>query len=212
MSNSGTTMVLIVLVAGLLTFFFGKWYFAPVPETTTIVYEEAEPLLEESDGPDIQIAKTPITPELISLQKELRNISFETGSVGDKLLNFMLSGKQNFRRERYEIKNNSFLKSEKKLSPELLIELEQLAAILKAYPDLIIEIVSHTDYRGAWEAQQERTNKRAILLRTQLVNELDAPENQVFAKGEGSTYLIADGDSERAQQLNERIEIKIKGI
>jgi len=212
MNNSGTTLILMVVVVGLLTYLFGQWYFAPAPETSTIVYQEAEPLLEESDGPDIRIAKTPITPELIALQKELRSIPYEPGSLGDKLLNFILSGKQNFRRERYEIKHNSFLKSERKLSPELLNELEQVSAIIKAYPDLVIEIVSHTDYRGAWEAQQERTNKRATLLRSQLVDEFGAPEDQVFAKGEGSTYLIADGNAERARQLNERVEVLIKGI
>lgn len=212
MNNNGLTLVLLFIMAALIAYFVGQWLFSPVagPPVQVAVQPQAPPLLEEEEDVEaFRATPKPVSPELAAQRRELRNLSFDEGSVGDKLLNFLLSGKTNYARERYELKHNGFLSSETQISSALNQELSNLAAVLKAYPDLVIEIAAHTGMSGTWTDQQGRTQARADLLRDQLVDNFSVPAAQVEANGKGASYVIADGQTERGRLLNERVEFRI---
>jgi outer membrane protein OmpA-like peptidoglycan-associated protein len=42
-----------------------------------------------------------------------------------------------------------------------------------------------------------------------LVKKYSVPKDQVEANGQGASYMIADGQTERGRLLNERVEFRI---
>lgn len=172
------------------------------------IEKEADPLDEPLEL--IEAEPEEITPELEAARRDLRSMALAENEVADKLLNFILSGKRDYRREVYEFQNNPFL-SQESLSPELESELQNLAEVLKAYPRVNIELVTHTNSEGTWDEQQDRTGARANLLK-QYLRDQGVPSPQIIPSGYGASNPIADGTSERGRQMNERIELLIRGL
>ena len=172
------------------------------------IEKEADPLDEPLELAEPEPEE--ITPELEAARRDLRSLALAENEVADKLLNFILSGKKDFRREVYEFQNNPFLTQET-LSPALEQELQNLAEVLKAYPRVNIELITHTNEEGTWDDQQERTGARANLLKKYLRDQGVASQ-QIIPSGYGASNPIADGNSERGRQMNERIELLIRGL
>jgi hypothetical protein len=96
---------------------------------------------------------------------------------------------------------------------EASLELQKIAAIMKAYPKMKIDIRSHTDSRNTIEYNQKLSQKRADHTRNWLINEGITPE-RLKASGYGESKLInacADGITctEEQHQENRRSEFII---
>jgi outer membrane protein OmpA-like peptidoglycan-associated protein len=93
------------------------------------------------------------------------------------------------------------------------LELQKIADIMKAYPQMNIDVRSHTDSRYASEYNQKLSQQRAESTRDWLMNQCIAPE-RLKASGYGESKLInvcADGItcSEEQHQENRRSEFII---
>ena len=93
------------------------------------------------------------------------------------------------------------------------IELEKVARIMKKYPDLKIELGSHTDSRANDKYNWELSEKRAKASLAWLV-ERGANPNNISGKGYGETQLVNKCSnnvkcSEAEHQLNRRTEFVI---
>lgn len=93
------------------------------------------------------------------------------------------------------------------------LELQKIADIMKAYPQMNIDVRSHTDSRNAAEYNQKLSQKRAESTRDWLINQCIAPE-RLKASGYGESKLInvcADGITctEEQHQENRRSEFII---
>ncbi len=100
-----------------------------------------------------------------------------------------------------------------KIIPEAEPSLEYLASLMKEYPDMIIELSSHTDSRGLSNYNQQLSQRRAESARIWL---LDAgiEENRINAVGYGESMILnrcKDGIrcSEDEHRYNRRTEFKI---
>ena len=93
------------------------------------------------------------------------------------------------------------------------LELQKIADIMKAYPQMKIDVRSHTDSQYASEYNQKLSQKRAESTRDWLINQCIAPE-RLKASGYGESKLInvcADGITctEEQHQENRRSEFII---
>lgn len=88
-------------------------------------------------------------------------------------------------------------------------ELQQIAAFLKRYPNVIIEIGGHTSTQGDDDFNLKVSKLRAEAIVKYLREELAIRPSQLQAKGYGQTTPIESNKTERGRALNERIEVKI---
>lgn len=91
------------------------------------------------------------------------------------------------------------------------IELAKVIAVMKKYPDIVIEVRSHTDSRGSDAYNRALSERRAKATVDYIVNEGGVSPDRISGKGYGETRLInhcSDGVSCSAEehQLNRRSE------
>jgi outer membrane protein OmpA-like peptidoglycan-associated protein len=95
-------------------------------------------------------------------------------------------------------------------------ELEDLANLMKAYPSMEIELISHTDCRGTDQFNLELSLARAESAKKFLVNRA-IDKNRIKAFGYGEAYPLnncrcdsSENDcSEEAYEINRRTEVRI---
>jgi outer membrane protein OmpA-like peptidoglycan-associated protein len=133
------------------------------------------------------------------------NFDFSDKIGADKILDIPL---EPIKKEAKEILNNIFFDTAKwDLKPESTIELDKLVALLKANPDLPIEISGHTDDVGKDNdnliLSQKRAKSVVEYLAQKGVNVL-----KIKAEGYGKTRPYVSNSSDENRKLNRRIEVK----
>ncbi|MUP43919.1 OmpA family protein, partial [Gramella aestuarii] len=106
-----------------------------------------------------------------------------------------------------EIDNIYFDFDKSNIRPDAAAELDKLIDLMKnQYPELVIEIGSHTDRRGTNAYNEKLAERRAKATRDYLVENGIAPERIVAYKGYGETKPAIDCDrcTEKDHQLNRR--------
>ncbi len=97
--------------------------------------------------------------------------------------------------------------------------LEQVAAGLKKYPRLKVELQGHTDSKGPDAYNLTLSQKRADAVRNYLL-QAGVPSTQMTAKGYGEGQPIADNTSDEGRAKNRRVvmfvvanpgEVDVKG-
>jgi len=91
-----------------------------------------------------------------------------------------------------------------RLKPESRVVLDNVAADLKKYPRLRIELQGHTDSSGADEYNLKLSQQRADAVRTYLIDQGVAP-SQLVARGYGESQPIEDNKTEAGRALNRRV-------
>ena len=99
---------------------------------------------------------------------------------------------------------------------ESKVVLGRVVALMKKYPDMVIEIGSHTDCRGNAKFNEDLSQKRANSTR-EFIIESGISAKRVMAKGYGESVPIIkcktdDECSEEEHELNRRSEFVIKNL
>ena len=126
-------------------------------------------------------------------KKALDGISFAAGSVGSQIVNFVdggFKGDANFK-----FNELSFDSGSAKITENTRVEVDNLAAILKAYPKLDIEVTGYTDNTGEPEANVQLSKARAMAVKARLMNQGIA-SNRISTFGKGSENPVATNDTE----------------
>jgi outer membrane protein OmpA-like peptidoglycan-associated protein len=113
----------------------------------------------------------------------------------------------------FQLKNIYYNFNDATIRPDARKDLEALYIIMNKYPDMEIELASHTDARGSDAYNADLSQRRATNAVEYLVNKGIAT-NRIVAKGYGETMLrnkCADGVScgESEHKKNRRTEVKI---
>jgi len=87
-------------------------------------------------------------------------------------------------------------------------QLAQLAAVLKAYPTVVIAVEGHTDNTGDPAANKKLSEDRAAAVKDALVG-MGVPAERVTSTGWGAEKPIASNDTEEGKLKNRRVEISI---
>lgn len=76
------------------------------------------------------------------------------------------------------------------IRPDAEVELQKIIAVMKSYPELRIEIRSHTDSRGDDAYNKALSEKRAKATRDYIVSKTGIESSRIIAKGYGETQPV----------------------
>jgi outer membrane protein OmpA-like peptidoglycan-associated protein len=94
------------------------------------------------------------------------------------------------------------------LRPESRAQLENIAAILTAYPNVHVKIAAFTDSMGSAERNVKLSQVRADSVRTELVARGVSPE-RVKAQGFGEQNAAADNSTGSGRARNRRASLQV---
>jgi|GEM_PF-125128 len=103
------------------------------------------------------------------------------------------------------------------IRPDAKIELNKIVAIMNDYPDMIIELGSHTDCRQTMSYNERLSSNRAKASAAYVKSRISDPA-RIYGKGYGETQLVNDcgceptnesSCSDEQHQMNRRTEFKI---
>ncbi|SDJ40003.1 WD40-like Beta Propeller Repeat [Flavobacterium glycines] len=94
--------------------------------------------------------------------------------------------------------------------------LNRVIELMKKYPEMVVEIGSHTDNRGNAKYNLDLSSKRAASTREYFISQ-GIPAKRIFAKGYGETVQIvkcepSESCNEEQHELNRRSEFVIKNL
>lgn len=94
--------------------------------------------------------------------------------------------------------------------------LNRVVELMNKYPEMVVEIGSHTDNRGNAKFNENLSQKRADATRNYILEE-GIPKNRILAKGYGESVPIVkcipeDSCDEEQHELNRRSEFVIKNL
>jgi len=94
------------------------------------------------------------------------------------------------------------------LRPGFIGSLNDLARNLQQYPNTTVEIVGHTDSSGTASYNQQLSQRRALSVRSVLVN-AGVSSQRLRAIGQGESNPVASNATAAGRQQNRRVEIFI---
>ena len=104
--------------------------------------------------------------------------------------------------------NILFNKNSTTLTDDAKEVLQDVAAAILGYSDLVVEIAGHTDTTGDAVRNLSLSKQRAEAVRDYLV-EIDVPGNRLSPIGYGETAPIGDNDTDAGRAANRRIEFNL---
>jgi outer membrane protein OmpA-like peptidoglycan-associated protein len=96
------------------------------------------------------------------------------------------------------------------LKKSSLYELNRLATILKEHPEMIIEIVGHTDSYGSSRYNNYLSQKRTSAICSYFKNQSFINETRLVVRNLGETMPVAGNETKDGRKLNRRVELKLK--
>jgi len=146
--------------------------------------------------------------------------AFATQSVGNKLdvlNNFSISNNssddllaQSLMQEIDALPTKSivFNKGSTTLKQEARTVLDDIAASILGYDDVVLEVAGHTDSSGDAVRNLKLSKERAESVRTYLIDQ-DVPANRLRAIGYGETVPLKTNDTAAGRAANRRIEFNL---
>ena len=136
----------------------------------------------------------------------LDKVSFTANSAGSQMMDFIKGG---FKGDGRVIFNNlTFASSSAQITGDSATEIDNLAAILKAYPNVKINIAGYTDSQGDATKNKALSEARAMAIKGRLMGQ-DIVGTRISTQGFGAENPIASNDTEEGRAQNRRIEVTI---
>lgn len=112
----------------------------------------------------------------------------------------------------YTIENLYFETGSSDLKAGYELQLNNLAEILNAYPDLKIKLGGYTDNSGNEESNLQLSNLRAQTAKLKLL-ELGVPADRIEAEGYGSQHPVCEAnDTDECKAKNRRIDVRVLAL
>ncbi|RUM73560.1 MAG: hypothetical protein DSZ10_03030 [Sulfurovum sp.] len=109
-----------------------------------------------------------------------------------------------------KVENIEFEVAKDRLTPKGRATVDKLAAILKQYPHIRVEIAGHTDSDGNDDFNLRLSQARVDTVKNALISQgIDA--SRMIAKGYGESRPLVPNDTAENKQKNRRVEINIIG-
>jgi len=136
----------------------------------------------------------------------LSDIKFAAGSAGSQMMDYIEGGFEGDGKVTF--KNLTFASGSSAISGATAAEVDNLAAILKAYPDVKLQIDGYTDSTGNADSNVTLSQSRADAVKSRLIAQ-GVDESRLMTTGHGSANPIASNDTKEGQSQNRRIEASI---
>ena len=137
----------------------------------------------------------------------LDKITFTAGSAGNQMMEFIdggFKGDANF-----TFKDLTFDTGSANISGATASEVDNVAAILKAYPDVKVAVTGYTDNTGDAAKNIQLSKARAQSVKARLVSKGGIAASRITVNGLGSDNPVGDNSTPEGRKQNRRIEMKI---
>jgi outer membrane protein OmpA-like peptidoglycan-associated protein len=94
------------------------------------------------------------------------------------------------------------------IKPESYDELDDLVDLMKANPDMIIQLEGHTDFRGGRSKNYKLSEERVKQVKNYLIHGGIMPD-RILTKAFGGSNPLSWENTEEASRLNRRVEVRI---
>jgi outer membrane protein OmpA-like peptidoglycan-associated protein len=139
-------------------------------------------------------------------------LSIPTVGMESDLLNYLRTSPASVDPNRwFEFDRLTFDTNEATLRPESQEQLNNLAAILKSYPNMKVKIGCYTDNTGDSAANMALSQRRADSVRRQLVS-MGIADERLEAEGYGEQHPVADNSTEAGRARNRRAALRITAL
>lgn len=136
----------------------------------------------------------------------LDKLTFQTGTLGDQLRGFIDGG---FKGDAvFRFKDLKYATGSANIDAKTAQEISDMAAILKAYPGLKVNVEGYTDNQGDAAKNVELSKARAGAVKARLMA-AGISADRLNAVGFGSANPIASNDTAEGRAQNRRTEIRI---
>lgn len=137
----------------------------------------------------------------------LDKVTFTAGSAGSQMMDYIKGGFKG--NGTFKFNNLNFATGSAELSGDSAMEVDNLAAILKAYPGVKVEIQGHTDNTGDAAKNKTLSQMRAVAVQARLMGKGGIAADRIKAVGYGDAMPTADNSTEEGRAANRRIEVVI---
>ena len=146
-----------------------------------------------------------VDEETLKTLESLRQEHFAEGTAGEKLYQAIDAGKD-LSIEVFLFKTLNFQVDKAEVLPAMQSELQQLAKILKAFPNFKIEIGAHTEGVGDLILNLTLSQDRASAV-VDALSKMGIAKSRMKATGYGDEYPVADVQMMEGRMANERVEL-----
>ncbi len=174
-------------------------------------------------APYIAVTESTVTEEVIGVVEEISlpdnitrelssgiTVNFMEGGIEDQLIRFIedeqsQAGKDNW----FNFVNLNFKSGSAELDETTLVEVKNIAEILKAYPAVHIKIGGYTDNTGDAAANLKLSTDRAAAVKAALVG-LGIDAARLESEGYGDQHPVASNDTDEGRTQNRRIAVSVR--
>ena len=136
------------------------------------------------------------------------NLLVPRGSMNDNLAAFLAGKTSGSLPKTFVFDHLNFESASTQLTSESRTTVNNLAQILRAYPNAHVQLVGHTDNTGTPDANQTLSEDRANAVKSMLVNQ-GVGADRIAATGYGQARPVAPNDAEEGRARNRRIELNV---
>jgi OmpA-OmpF porin, OOP family len=136
------------------------------------------------------------------------NLSVPQGSINYNLAKFLGDNSATDLPRTFVFDHLNFESASTQLTPESGKTVNDLAQVLKAYPNARVQLVGNTDNTGTREANQTLSENRANAVKAMLASDGVAAD-RISTVGRGQDNPVASNDTEQGQAQNRRIELNV---
>jgi len=136
-----------------------------------------------------------------------KTMDFVKGSFGEKFTSYVVSSDKSVGKV-FTFNNVNFATGKSALASMPNKELDNLAEVLKAYPNVHIRLEGHTDNKGNANNNLKLSQARAETVKGYLLNK-GIEANRLAAKGFGASKPVAKNDTEEGRAKNRRTDAVI---
>jgi OmpA-OmpF porin, OOP family len=137
-----------------------------------------------------------------------RSISVPRGSINYDLAAFLADPSAGPMPKTFVFDNLNFESATTQLTPQSTATVNNLAEVLKAYPNARVELVGHTDNTGAPDSNQTLSQDRANAVKAMLVSQ-GVNGDAIATNGYGQTRPVATNDTPEGRERNRRLELNV---
>lgn len=136
-----------------------------------------------------------------------RKLNIPEGGFEDNFLSYIKDGKMETGKY-YAFDRLYFNTGSSSLDANSMNQIENVAAIMKAYPKVNILFRGHTDNTGSAEGNKSLSASRALSVKNKLV-EMGVASGRINTQGMGSVDPIADNTTAEGRAKNRRIDVSV---
>ena len=137
------------------------------------------------------------------------SLRIPANGVENRLIAYIEDGTQNpFKETWFSFDRLEFQTDSATLTPGASEQLRNIAAILKAYPEVKVKIGGYTDNTAESAYNLKLSQDRANAAMNQIAN-LGIDRSRLAAEGYGERHPIADNATEEGRQRNRRVDIRV---